>query len=114
MDGLDVKDGVYGVYHPDYDAHVFRRIHFDNVNSEPINRGHDDESVQYGTFTYDDVRLENCRVGRDPLIQMACTSPRAGAFPAMARSWISAAARATTSCNTPWPTTSTTTLAPGA
>jgi hypothetical protein len=79
MDGLDVKDGVYGVYHPDYDAHVYRRIHFNNVVSEPINRGHDDESVQFGTFTYDDLRLENCRVGRDPLIQLACTSPHAGA-----------------------------------
>jgi hypothetical protein len=79
MDGLDVKDGVYGVYHPDYDAHVYRRIHFNHVVSEPINRGHDDESVQFGTFTYDDLRLENCRVGRDPLIQLACTSPHAGA-----------------------------------
>jgi hypothetical protein len=79
MDGLEVKDGVYGVYHPDYDAQVYRHIHFNNVVSEPINRGHDDESVQYGTFTYEDLRLENCRVGRDPLIQLACTSPRAGA-----------------------------------
>jgi hypothetical protein len=79
MDGLEVKDGVYGVYHPDYDAHVYRRIHFNNVVSEPINRGHDDESVQFGTFTYEDIRLENCRIGRDPLIQLACTSPRAGA-----------------------------------
>jgi hypothetical protein len=78
MDGLDVKDGVYGVYHPDYDSHVYRRIRFNRVISEPINRGHDDESVQYGSFTYDDVRIENCRVGRDPLIQLACTSPRAG------------------------------------
>jgi hypothetical protein len=78
MDGLDVKDGAYGVYHPDYDAHVYRHIRFDNVVSEPINRGHDDESVQFGTFTYDDLRLENCRVGRDPLIQLACTSPRVG------------------------------------
>jgi hypothetical protein len=75
MDGLEVKDGVYGVYHPDYDAHVYRHIYFNNVNSEPINRGHDDESVQFGTFTYEDVRLENCRVGRDPLIQLTCTSP---------------------------------------
>jgi len=78
MDGLDVKDGVYGVYHPDYDAHVYRRIHFHNVVSEPINRGHDDESVQYGSFTYEDLRLENCRIGRDPLIQLACTSPHTG------------------------------------
>ena len=78
MDGLDVKDGVYGVYHPDYDAHVYRNIRFNNVNSEPINRGHDDDSIQYGSFTYDKVLLENCRIGRDPLIQLACTSPTPG------------------------------------
>jgi hypothetical protein len=78
MDGLEVKDGVYGVYHPDYDAHVYRHIFFNNVVSEPINRGHDDESVQFGNFTYEDLRLENCHVGRDPLIQLACTSPHAG------------------------------------
>ena len=35
--------------------------------------------MQYGSFTYEDVRIENCRVGRDPLIQLACTSPLAGA-----------------------------------
>ena len=26
MDGLDVDDAAYGVYHPDYDAHVYRNI----------------------------------------------------------------------------------------
>jgi hypothetical protein len=78
MDGLTVRNGVYGVYHPDYDAHVYRNIEFDNVISEPINRGHDDESVQYGSFTYDNVTLENCQIGRDPLIQLACTSPKSG------------------------------------
>ena len=48
-----MQNAVYGVYHPDYDAHVYRRIRFNRVVSEPINRAHDDESVQYGTFTYD-------------------------------------------------------------
>ena len=78
LDGLDVYNGVYGVYHPDYDAHVYRDIHFDNVVSEPINRGHDDDSIQYGSFTYENLTLENCRIGRDPLIQLACTSPQPG------------------------------------
>jgi hypothetical protein len=77
-DGLRVKNGVYGVYHPDYDAHVYRDLEFDNVNSEPINRGHDDESIQYGDFTYERLTLANCKIGRDPLIQLACTAPRAG------------------------------------
>ncbi len=78
MDGLRVEGAVYGVYHPDYDAHVYRNIHLERVGAEPVNRGHDDDSVQYGSFTYDGLTIANCRVGRDPLIQMACTSPREG------------------------------------
>src|SRR5205085_12445206 len=39
MDGLAIYNGVYGVYHPDYDAHVYRNIYLNNVDSEPINRG---------------------------------------------------------------------------
>lgn len=78
LDGLTVSNGVYGIYHPDYDAHVYRNISFTQVGSEPINRGHDDESIQYGDFTYENVQLINCRSGRDPLIQLACTSPKAG------------------------------------
>ncbi|HEX2748968.1 MAG TPA: G8 domain-containing protein [Verrucomicrobiales bacterium] len=77
-EGVRVKNAVYGVYHPDYDAHVYRDLDFDNINSEPINRGHDDESIQYGDFTYERLRLVNCRVGRDPLIQLACTAPKEG------------------------------------
>ena len=75
---LKVQNAVYGVYHPDYDAHVYRDLDFDNVMSEPINRGHDDESIQYGDFTYERLTLRNCRTGRDPLIQMACTAPKPG------------------------------------
>jgi hypothetical protein len=73
-----VIDGVYGVYHPDYDAHVYRNVHLQRVVSEPINRGHDDDSIQYGSFTYDGLKIEDCRVGRDPLIQLTCTSPKPG------------------------------------
>jgi hypothetical protein len=78
VEGLHVKNAVYGVYAPDYDAHVYRDVDLDHVDAEPINRGHDDESIQYGDFTYDRLTLANCRVGRDPLIQLTCTSPRAG------------------------------------
>jgi len=78
MDGLRVNHAVYGVYHPDYDAHVYRNVYLNGISSEPVNRAHDDDSVQYGSFTYDGLTLENCRVGRDPLIQLACTSPTAG------------------------------------
>jgi hypothetical protein len=78
MEGLDAFESVYGVYHPDYDAHVYRDIRMNRVVSEPINRGLDDESEQRGMFTYENLTIENCRIGRDPLIQMACTSPKPG------------------------------------
>ena len=78
LDGLTVEEAAYGVYHPDYDAHVYRNILLRRVNAEPINRGHDDESIQYGSFTYENLTFEACRPGRDPLIQLACTSPVAG------------------------------------
>jgi G8 domain-containing protein len=79
MDGLRVRHSAYGVYHPDYDAQVFRNVLLSKVDAEPINRGHDDESVQYGTFTYENLTLEDCRPGRDPLIQLTCTCPSEGA-----------------------------------
>jgi hypothetical protein len=78
LDGLNVWNAVYGIYNPDYDAHVYRNIHFDRVVSEPINRGLDDTDEQRGSFTYENVTIENCRTGRDPIIQMSITSPRAG------------------------------------
>jgi hypothetical protein len=78
LDGLEVNHAAYGIYHPDYDAHVYRNIYLNRIEAEPINRARDDESIQYGTFTYDNVTIENSRVGRDPLVQLACTSPQAG------------------------------------
>ncbi|MDB5331374.1 MAG: hypothetical protein JWP03_2525 [Phycisphaerales bacterium] len=78
MDGLTINHAVYGVYHPDYCDHVYRNIYLNTVTSEPINRGHDDESIQYGSFTYENLTLENCRIGRDPIIQLTCTSPKPG------------------------------------
>ncbi len=78
MEGLSVYGAAYGVYHPEYDAHVYKDIRLNRVDAEPINRGHDDESIQFGTFTYENVTIEDCRPGRDPLIQLACTSPLEG------------------------------------
>jgi hypothetical protein len=75
---LKMEDVVYGVYHPDYDGHVYRNVSLKRVDGEPINRGHDDESIQYGSFTYENLSFEDCRCGRDPLIQLTCTSPIEG------------------------------------
>ncbi|HET6247498.1 MAG TPA: G8 domain-containing protein [Tepidisphaeraceae bacterium] len=78
MDGLTINHAVYGVYHPDYANHVYRNIYLNTVIAEPINRGHDDESIQYGSFTYENLTLENCHSGYNPPIQLTCTSPLSG------------------------------------
>lgn len=73
---IDIVDGVYGIYHPSYDSHVYRDVRVKRVVSEPINRGHDDESIQWGSFTYDGLRMEQC--SGSPIIQLTCTSPNKG------------------------------------
>jgi hypothetical protein len=74
-EGMTIWRAVYGVYHPDYDHHVYRNLRLSENTSEPFNRAHDDESYQNGPFSVDNLLLENCRIGRDPLIQLTCTSP---------------------------------------
>ena len=78
LEGLRVRNAGYGIYHPDYDAHVYRDIEFDNVSGEPINGGHDDESIPFGDFTYDRLSFKNCRLGRDPLVQLTSIGSKAG------------------------------------
>jgi hypothetical protein len=75
LDGMQMINSVYGIYHPDYDAHVYHNLYLNRVISEPINRGHDDEDNQYGDFTYDDLTLENCS---GTLIQLTSTAPKPG------------------------------------
>jgi hypothetical protein len=73
MENLRIDNAVYGVYHPEYDAHVYRNVALHHVVSEPINRAHDDESTQLGVFTYDGLTLDDCQGGAQ--IQLTCTSP---------------------------------------
>ncbi len=70
----DVKiiRAVYGIYHPDFNNHVYRRLYIGDTVSEPFNRGHDDENVQYGPFTVDGLILERCH---GTLIQVSQHAP---------------------------------------
>ena len=76
LDGLRVQNAAFGIYHPDYDAHVYRDITLDNITAEPLNGGHDEESLPYGDFTYDRLIFTNCHLGRDPLIQLTGIAPK--------------------------------------
>jgi G8 domain len=78
LDGLRVKDAAFGIYHPDYDAHVYRDIAFHHVTAEPINGGHDEESLPYGDFTFDRLTFADCTLKNGPLIQLTGIGPRPG------------------------------------
>jgi len=70
LEGLRVRNSAFGIYHPDCDAHVYRDIEFDNIGAEPINGGHDEESLPPGDVTFDKLTFRNCRLARDPLVQL--------------------------------------------
>lgn len=78
LDGLRVTNAAYGIYHPDYDAHVYRDVTFQNVTGEPLNGGHDDASLPYGDFSYDRLTFENCQLSREALIQLTGIGPKPG------------------------------------
>lgn len=69
----------YGVYHPNYDNHVYRNLTIRQSGTEPFNRGHDDDSVQYGVLTVDGLTFDNCRSGGMPLIQISDDNPTGNA-----------------------------------
>jgi hypothetical protein len=77
VEDMKIDRSVYGVYHPNYDHHVYRRLAINGDGSEPFNRGHDDDSVQYGPLTVDGLTFTNVRgyPYSIPLIQLSDDNP---------------------------------------
>jgi hypothetical protein len=77
IENLRLHGTTYGVYHPNYENHVYRNVVINGDGSEPFNRGHDDTSVQYGLLTVDGLTFENTRGYKrsNPLIQMTDDNP---------------------------------------
>src|SRR5919197_2593240 len=77
VENLRLHGTVYGVYHPNYDNHVYRNVTINGDGSEPFNRGHDDISVQFGRLTVDGLTFESTKgsKGSIPLIQMSDDNP---------------------------------------
>jgi hypothetical protein len=77
VEDMHIDRAVYGVYHPNYDRHVYRNLTINGSGEEPFNRGHDDLSVQYGPLTVDGLTFQ--AVGgypySIPLIQMSDNNP---------------------------------------
>ena len=76
VENMKIWRAAYGVYHPNYDHHVFRNLYIGRTNAEPFNRGHDDRNRQYGPLTVDGLTLEECS---GTLIQMSEYAPEGNA-----------------------------------
>jgi hypothetical protein len=77
VEDMQIDRSVYGVYHPNYENHVYRKLTINGDGSEPFNRGLDDDSIQYGPLTVDGLNFTNVRGYPDsiPLIQISDDNP---------------------------------------
>jgi hypothetical protein len=76
VEDMKIWRAEYGVYHPNYDHHVYRDLYIGKTETEPFNRGHDDDSVQYGPLTVDGLTFDSIRSGDTmPLIQISDDNP---------------------------------------
>ena len=72
VDHLHIHQAAYGIYHPNYDNHVYRNVYIGKTNTEPFNRGHDDLSAQHGRLTVDGLTFADIHSGSSmPLIQIS-------------------------------------------
>jgi hypothetical protein len=70
-----IHRAIYGVYHPNYDRHVYKNMTISDTNSEPFNRGHDDLSIQYGPLAVDGLTFASLRNSSAPMIQLSDDNP---------------------------------------
>lgn len=75
VENLHIHEAAYGVYHPNFDRHVYRNVVIRRTNTEPFNRGHDDLSAQHGTLVVDGLTFVDCRSGDMPLVQISDDNP---------------------------------------
>lgn len=78
-ENMHIHQAIYGVYHPNYDRHVYRNMTISRTgrggDAEPFNRGHDDLSVQYGMLTVDGLTFAGHQNSGMPLVQMSDDNP---------------------------------------
>ncbi len=83
VEGMTIYNSIYGVYHPNYDRHVYRNMSITQSpkhgDAEPFNRGHDDDSIQHGSLTVDGLTFSGHRQSGMPLIQITDHNPTGSA-----------------------------------
>ncbi len=83
VEGMQIYNSIYGVYHPNFDRHVYRNMTITQSpkhgDAEPFNRGHDDDSIQYGSLTVDGLTFSGHHNSSMPLIQITDHNPTGSA-----------------------------------
>jgi hypothetical protein len=73
VEGLHITRGAYGVYHPNYDRHVYRDVKFTEV-SLPLAPGYNGASIQTGVLAVDGLTFEYA-YGTGPGIYLSENNP---------------------------------------
>jgi hypothetical protein len=74
VDNMRIWRATYGVYHPNYDDHYYKDLYIGETNDEPFNRGHDDDSIQYGLLVVDGLTFDKIAYNTIPMIQISDTN----------------------------------------
>ena len=68
MEHLPIYKCYYGIYHSDFDRHVFRDLFLSETSDEPFSSSFGDASVQRGELTVDGLDFKDFRKGNRMLI----------------------------------------------
>lgn len=73
VEGLQITGGAYGIYHPNFDRHVYREVRFTD-NSMPFAPGYNGASIQSGGLTVDGLTFDY-GYGGGPVIFLSENNP---------------------------------------
>ena len=82
IEDVKIKYAAYGIYRAEHDHHVYRDVHMTGIRTRAVGfsgraDGHGRGGVQHGSFTHENLTLENVRT-RTQLICMSQTSSKTG------------------------------------
>jgi hypothetical protein len=71
LEHIRIRRCRYGIYHPDFDRHVYRDLWISETPDEPFGSSFSDQSVQYGGLTVDGLVFEDIRSTYNMLIPVS-------------------------------------------
>ena len=74
IENVDIHRAAYGIYRPWFENHVYRNLSIADTNTEPFNRGLDDQSLQHGKITVDGLTFSKMRYSGMPMIQISANN----------------------------------------